>query len=158
PIRPPGARATEAARIGYDRTLRESSGMALLDRLRRRPRWEDPDPKVRAEGVRDVPAEEQDRLAQIAREDPDALVRRAAVRRLTGVEVLAGIAGSDADEGVREKAAAALVSLATGSHESGAVAAASALKEARHLTTVALSAPTAAARTAAVARLQDPHA
>ena len=28
--------------------------MALLDRLRRRPRWEDPDPKVGAEGVHSV--------------------------------------------------------------------------------------------------------
>src|SRR5204862_7030551 len=77
------------ARLGYDRALRDSSGMALLDRLRRRPRWEDPDPKVRAEGVREIPAEEQDRLSQIARDDADPLVRRAAVRRLKATDVLA---------------------------------------------------------------------
>jgi hypothetical protein len=76
--------------------------MALLDRLRRRPRWEDPDPKVRAEGVREIPAEEQDRLVQIATGDEDPLVRRAALRRLSGADVLARIAADDQDPGVRE--------------------------------------------------------
>ena len=68
--------------------------MALLDRLRRRPRWEDPDPKVRADAVREIPAEEQDRLAQIASADVDPLVRRAALRRLADPAVLARIAVS----------------------------------------------------------------
>src|SRR4051812_19598143 len=98
--------------------------MALLDRLRRRPRWEDPDPKVRADGVREIPAEEQDRLVQIAGEDPDPIVRRAALRRVSSAEVLARIAGGDADAGVREKATAALLSLAVGSDEAAAGAAA----------------------------------
>jgi hypothetical protein len=68
--------------------------MALLDRLRRRPRWEDPDPKVRAEGVREIPAEEQDRIVQIATSDEDPLVRRAAARRLSAADVSA-IAADD---------------------------------------------------------------
>jgi hypothetical protein len=132
--------------------------MALLDRLRRRPRWEDPDPKVRAEGVREIPAEEQDRLVQIAGEDPDPLVRRAALRRVSAADVLARIAAADEDAGVREKATAALLALAVGSDEGVAAAAAAALTEAGHLTTVALSAAVASVRLAVAARLTDEHA
>jgi hypothetical protein len=132
--------------------------MALLDRLRRRPRWEDPDPKVRADGVREIPAEEQDRLAQIAGEDPDPLVRRAALRRVASADVLARIAGADQDAGVREKATAALLSLAVGSDEVAAASAAAALTEAGHLTTVALSAAVASVRLAVAERVTDPRA
>ena len=127
--------------------------MALLDRLRRRPRWEDPDPKVRADGVREIPAEEQDRLAQIASDDPDPLVRRAALRRVSAADVLARIAAGDQDAGVREKAASALVALALGTDEAAATAAAAALTEPGHLTSVALSAAVAAVRAEAVRRL-----
>jgi uncharacterized protein DUF349 len=132
--------------------------MALLDRLRRRPRWEDPDPKVRADGVREIPAEEQDRLAQIASDDPDPLVRRAALRRVSAADVVARIAAGDQDAGVREKAASALVALALGAEEVAAIAAAAALTEPGHLTSVALSAAVAAVRAGAVSRLRDAHA
>jgi hypothetical protein len=132
--------------------------MALLDRLRRRPRWEDPDPKVRAEGVREIPAEEQDQLAQIATSDADPLVRRAAVRRLSGADVLARIAAGDEDPGVREKAAGVLVTLALGADAATAVPAGAALTEAGHLTSAALSAALPAVRADAVGRLRDAHA
>ena len=132
--------------------------MALLDRLRRRPRWEDPDPKVRAEGVREIPAEEQDQLAQIATGDADPLVRRAAVRRLSGANVLTRIAAGDEDAGVREKAAGALVTLALGADAATAVPAGAALTEAGHLTSLALSAALPAVRADAVGRLRDAHA
>ena len=132
--------------------------MALLDRLRRRPRWEDPDPKVRAEGVREIPAEEQDQLAQIATSDADPLVRRAAVRRLSGADVLTRIAAGDEDAGVREKAAGALVTLALGADAATAVPAGAALSEAGHLTSLALSAALPAVRADAVGRLHDAHA
>ena len=132
--------------------------MALLDRLRRRPRWEDPDPKVRAEGVREIPAEEQDQLAQIATGDADPLVRRAAVRRLSGANVLTRIAAGDEDAGVREKAAGALVTLAMGADAATAVPAGAALTEAGHLTSLALSAALPAVRADAVGRLRDAHA
>ena len=132
--------------------------MALLDRLRRRPRWEDPDPKVRAEGVREIPAEEQDRLAQIATSDEDPLVRRAALRRLTSADVLVRIAAGDQDAGVREKAEGALLALALAADAGGAVPAGAALKEAGHLTQLALSAALPEVRADAVGRLLDPHA
>src|SRR5260370_31851910 len=83
--------------------------MALLDRLRRRPRWEDPDPKVRAEGVREIPAEEQDQLAQIATGDADPLVRRAAGRRLRGAGLLPPVAPRAGDARGRGKAGGAPV-------------------------------------------------
>jgi hypothetical protein len=132
--------------------------MALLDRLRRRPRWEDPDPKVRADGVREIPAEEQDRLAQIATGDADPLVRRAALRRLSGADVLARIAADDQDPGVREKAAGALLALAMGSDSATAGPAGAALTEAGHLTSLALSAALPDVRADAVGRLRDAHA
>ena len=132
--------------------------MALLDRLRRRPRWEDPDPKVRAEAVREIPSSEQDRVVQMAREDPDAHVRRAAVRRVSAVDVLARIAADDADAGVREKAAETLVAHASGPDEATAVAAAALLSEPRHLLALALSAAVPAVRSDAVGRLRDARA
>jgi Domain of Unknown Function (DUF349) len=132
--------------------------MALLDRLRRRPRWEDPDPKVRAEGVREIPAEEQDRIAQIATSDDDPLVRRAAVRRLSAADVLVRIAADDQDPGVREKAEGALLALALGGEASCAVPAGAALGEAGHLTHLALSATLPEVRADAVGRLRDAHA
>lgn len=131
--------------------------MALLDRLRRRPRWEDPDPKVRAEGVREIPAEEQDRIVQIATSDDDPLVRRAAVRRLSGADVLARIAADDQDAGVREKAEGALLALALAGDAGTAVPAGAALTEAGHLTHLALSAAVPAVRADAVGRLRDAH-
>ena len=132
--------------------------MALLDRLRRRPRWEDPDPKVRAEGVREIPADEQDQLAQIATSDADPRVRRAAVRRVSAADVLARIAAGDEDAGVREKAAGALVTLALGADAATAAPAGAALTEAGHLTSLALSAALPAVRADAVGRLLDAHA
>jgi len=132
--------------------------MALLDRLRRRPRWEDPDPKVRAEAAREIPSAEQDRLVQMAREDPDAHVRRAAVRRLSAVDVLARIAADDADAGVRDKAAETLVAYASGADEATALAAAALLSEPRHLLTLALSAAVPGVRSDAVGRLRDARA
>jgi hypothetical protein len=131
--------------------------MALLDRLRRRPRWEDPDPKVRADAVREIPAADQDTLAQLAREDADPHVRRVAVRRVSAADVLAGIAAGDTDEEVRERAAGALVGLAVGT-EPAAAAAAAALSQPRHLLSVALSASLPDVRADVLSRLRDPRA
>jgi hypothetical protein len=130
--------------------------MDLLERFRHKsPRWEDPDPAVRAEGVREeIHLEEQALLARIASGDPDARVRRAAVRKLTSVQALAASA-SDGDEGVREIVSETLVSLALGGDAAASTAAVEALGEARHLLTVARSAPLPEARLAALARIGD---
>ena len=65
--------------------------MGLLDRLKPQPRWKHPDPVVRVAGVQDLPEDEQDLLAAIAREDTDARVRRTAVSKLGNVAVLTDI-------------------------------------------------------------------
>ena len=59
-------------------------------------------------------------MLALAREDADARVRRAAVKRLSEVAVLAEIAASDADPGVREEAeAASCTSRSTSRDEAG---------------------------------------
>ena len=133
--------------------------MDLLDRFRRQaPRWEHPDPAVRAEGVRaEIHADEQELLGRIASEDPDARVRKAAVRKLSGSSALAA-AARDGDEGVRETATELLLSLALGASEGDAPGALGALVETRHLMTVARTAALPGTRQAALARVTEPRA
>jgi hypothetical protein len=131
----------------------------LLDRFRSRPEWQSPDPAVRAEAVLRLPASELDALLTIAREDPEARVRRAAARKLDDLETLAQLAASDENADVREEASSRLVHLAT--HAGAADEALSALgglREARHLAAVAREAGLAPVREAAVAALDDPRA
>ena len=80
--------------------------MALLDRFRAQPRQKHPDAAVRLAFVQEIPIDERDLLAEIAREDADARVRRAAVAKLMDAAALAGVAKDDADEGVRAQAVA----------------------------------------------------
>ena len=56
--------------------------MPLLDRFRAQPRQKHPDPAVRLAFVQEIPIDERDLLAEIARDDADARVRRAAVAKL----------------------------------------------------------------------------
>ena len=72
--------------------------MALLDRFRTQTRQKHPDPAVRLAFVQEIPLDERDLLAEIAREDADARVRRAAVAKLMDPAALAGVARDDADE------------------------------------------------------------
>src|SRR5262249_59633914 len=76
--------------------------MDLIARLR--PRWRHPDPAVRAEAVRELPADEQERLGSIASGDPDAHVRRIAIKRLREVTILERIASGEADPALRDLA------------------------------------------------------
>ncbi|MFI5183682.1 MAG: DUF349 domain-containing protein [Vicinamibacteria bacterium] len=132
--------------------------MDLLERFRRQtPRWESPDPAVRAEGVRaEVRAEEQALLARIASEDPDPRVRKAAVQKLAGTAALVAAARDD-DEGVRETAAEALLGRALGSAEADALEALAGLPEPRHLMAVARTAALGGVRQAALARIVEPR-
>lgn len=130
--------------------------MDLLERFRRHvPRWESPDPGIRAEGVReDVRADEQDLLVRIASEDTDARVRKAAVRKLVRVEALVR-ASVDADDGVREAAAEALLASARGSNPEAASKALAGLREVRQIASVAREAALPAIRLAAVDRVSE---
>jgi len=64
--------------------------MSLLDRLKPQPKWKHPDPHIRAAAVLDL--DDADELRSIVREDADAAVRRAAVKRLGDAAVLADVA------------------------------------------------------------------
>lgn len=128
--------------------------MILLDRFRRRPEWEHADPEVRAEGIRQIASGEQDLLAQIARTDTDARVRRAAARRLISPAALAACL-ADSDGGVREHAEEALLGLAMGQDSPTAETALGALSEPRHLLAAVRSAPLAVVRRSALARIDD---
>ena len=137
--------------------MAETTLKTLIDRFRGRPEWQHADPAVRAEAVLRLPASDHELVLALAREDTDARVRRAAVKRLSEVAVLAEIAGADADLGVREEAAGQLVHAAI--HEPDEALARSAvlaLRETKHLASVAKGAAHAAVREAAIHALADP--
>jgi Domain of Unknown Function (DUF349) len=86
--------------------------MGILEKLRPQPRWKHADPGVRAAAVYELGPEEGDALRQLAREDAEARVRRAAVTRLSDVAELGEIARTDPDEDVRAEAIRGLAGLA----------------------------------------------
>src|SRR3954469_20945122 len=91
--------------------------MALLDRFRTHPGHKNPDPAARLQFVQELPLDERELLTEMAREDGDARVRRAAVAKLIDPPALAGVAKADADEGVREQALAMLRDIALDNFE-----------------------------------------
>jgi hypothetical protein len=132
--------------------------MSLLDRFRTSP-LKSGDPAARAAAVRQLPPEDQAQLIEIARSDPDAVVRRAAAGRLSDTAALAEISRSDADEAVRETAAGVLLRRARAEADPAAARAALAgLTQARHLAEVARESPAAEVRAEAVGRLDSPRA
>jgi len=132
---------------------------ALIDRLRGKPEWQDPDPAVRAEAVLRVPSSEAELLKTILREEPEARVRRAAVKKLADAAFLSRVAHDDPDAGVRDEAAAHLVALAVHAADDAAAESVLALvTDQRHLAEVARSAPRESTRHHAVGRLQDQKA
>jgi hypothetical protein len=91
--------------------------MGLLDRFKPQPRWKHTDPLVRVAGVQELPEDEQDLLATLARTDVDPRVRRAAVSKLGTVAVLAEVVRQDAEAEVRDEAAGVLIDIALGAYE-----------------------------------------
>src|SRR5579864_6379195 len=131
--------------------------MAILDRFRTHPRQKHPDPAVRLAFVQEIPLSEHELLAEMAREDDDARVRRAAVGKLLNPAALGAIAATDADEHVRLEAAAMLRDVALeafeGIGETESLSAVDALTDARALANVAKSAPREATAVRALARV-----
>ena len=78
--------------------------MPLLDRFRSRPAWQNKDADARLAAVRQLGSDQRDVLAAVAREDEDAKVRRAAVRRLDDLSVLAEVAALVPDSWLLERA------------------------------------------------------
>lgn len=91
--------------------------MGILDRFKTQPKWKHADAEVRLAGVHELPEDEQDVLAEVARTDEDARVRKAAVGKLGTVGTLAEILRADADESVRDQAAGVLLDIALGAFE-----------------------------------------
>jgi hypothetical protein len=134
----------------------ETTLKTLIERFRSKPEWQHADPAVRAEAVLHLPSSEREILLALVREDADARVRRAAVKKLPDVAVLAEVAGSDVDGGVRDEAEARLAHVAMHELDEGAARAAVAgLRDARHLAAVAKAARLPATREAAVNALAD---
>jgi hypothetical protein len=94
-----------------------SNDMGILEKLRPQPRWKHADPGVRAAAVYELGPDEGEALRQLAREDTEARVRRAAVTRLSDILVLGDIARTDPDEDVRAEAIRGLAGLAAEADE-----------------------------------------
>jgi hypothetical protein len=130
--------------------------MDLIERLR--PRWRHPDPEVRAEAVRELGSAERERLAEIARTDPDVRVRRAAMQRLDDPDVLVALEQVESDPRLRalvgERRREVLVGVAVSTAPLEACAAAlGRLDDERSLAEVAARGSHAAIRSAALARI-----
>lgn len=70
--------------------------MSLLNRLR--PKWQNSDPDVRADAVRQLGKDDVELLTAVAQGDTDPRVRRIAVKKLDSPRLLLEIADTDEDE------------------------------------------------------------
>lgn len=75
----------------------------MLGRLFSRPKWQHRNPRIRLDGVRELP-EGDSRLADIARSDSDEAVRRQAVRQLIDITLLKEMSDGDGNVQVRQAA------------------------------------------------------
>jgi hypothetical protein len=136
--------------------------MAILDRFRTVPRHKHPDPSVRLAYVEELPIDDREQLAAIARGDDDARVRRAAVAKLLDPPALAGVAREDRDEAVRDQAIAMLRDIALeafeGVDEAESIAAVAALTDVKTLAAIAKSATREAVARRALLRVIDARA
>jgi hypothetical protein len=132
--------------------------MGLLDKFRSQPRWKHANAAIRTAAVEELPLDQQDLLLAIAREDRDAGVRLAALRKVISPASIADVARHDADARVRDEATTLLLDLATGvveGSEADSRAALEGLAEPRHVVTVAKTAAAVGVARAALARVQD---
>lgn len=106
--------------------------MGLLEKLRTQPKWKHADPAVRLEGLHEIDDANQETLAALASEDPDARVRRAAISRLVDAAALAAVVRNDSDQATRDHATSRLGTLAGQGDERAALSAVSALAALGH--------------------------
>jgi len=136
--------------------------MAILDRFRTQARHKHPDAAVRLAFVQELPLDERDLIAEIAREDGDPRVRRAAVSKLMDPAALASIAKDDADDHVRAQAVAMLRDIALeafeGIGEADGHTAVDAIADAKTLVGIAKNAPRESTAMRARHRVTDAHA
>ena len=135
--------------------------MTLLDRFRTQTRHKHPDPAVRLAFVAELPLDDRETIAAIAREDEDPRVRRAAVAKLMEPAALGAVARDDADESVRGAALEMLRDLALeafeGTAEADSLDAVDAIADARMLAQVAKTAGREIVALRALSRASDTH-
>jgi hypothetical protein len=135
--------------------------MTLLDRFRTQTRHKHPDPAVRLAFVAEIPLDDRETIAAMAREDEDPRVRRAAVAKLMEAAALGSIVRDDADEGVRSAAHDMLRDLALeafeGTAESDSLDAVDAIGDARILAQIAKTAGREIVALRALSRTNDTH-
>ena len=135
--------------------------MTLLDRFRTQTRHKHPDPAVRLAYVAEIPLDERELIAVIAREDEDPRVRRAAVGKLMDAGALGAVARDDADEGVRTAATGMLRDLALeafeGTSESDSLDAVDAIADPRLVAQVAKTSSREIVALRALSRTGDVH-
>ncbi len=133
--------------------------MGILDKLRPQAKWKHGDPSVRLEAVQALGDGDTDVLVQVATEDHDPRVRRAAVGRIADADTLAAVIRNDSDPPTRDVAVQRLVALAAdASAGPRAIAALGALGRQRELAALARSNAPEASRHAAVAQVSEAKA
>jgi len=133
--------------------------MSFLDRFKPQPRWRHADPVIRAGAVAEVPADEEHRrvLGELAAEDVDVRVRRAAAARLSAAAELVPLVRSEQDAELRRELSDRLVAMACVPADSDGEAALAleGLEDERQLAAVAKGSPHDTVRTAALGRVHD---
>jgi hypothetical protein len=133
--------------------------MSFLDRFKLQPKWKNADPAVRAAAVAEIPHDDEHVavLQELAREDADPRVRRAAGARLSRVEDIVQLARAERDEEIRRGYVERLVHIAVAPNDTDASAALAleGIADEKHFATVAKSSPHDTVRAAALGRIHD---
>ena len=136
--------------------------MAFLDRFKPQPKWRHADAAVRTAAVAEIPDDDEHRavLLELAAQDPDPRVRRAAIERLDRAEDLVGLVRTEGHEDLRRLTAERLVRIATApaANDGEAALALAGLDDQRHLSTVVKESPFDTVRAAALGRVRDVRA
>src|SRR5829696_1175870 len=133
--------------------------MSFLDRFKPQPKWKHADPAVRVSSIPEIPddAEHLPVLQELAREDADIRVRRAAGARLSRVEDIVQLARSERDEELKREYTDRLVSIAISAAPDDAAGALAlqGVEDQKQFATIARSSPHDTVRTAALGRVHD---
>src|SRR3970040_342055 len=99
--------------------------MSFLDRVKPQPRWKHADPAIRAAALAEIPDDDEHVavLRELAQDDDDLRVRRAAAARLRTADDLVLLARAETDGDLRREVQERLVAIANASAESDAEAA-----------------------------------
>ena len=133
--------------------------MSFLDRFKLQPKWKNTDPNIRASAVAEMPDDDEHLavLRELARDDVDARVRRAAGARLLRVEDVVRLARGERDEDLRRSYVERLVDIATRPAPTDAEAALAleGIDDQKHFSTISKSSPHETVRAAALGRIHD---